>query len=127
MRTLIIGAGEVGYSLKRALEDKHEVFIRDKEKGDFKKIEVLNICYPPSKDFIKITKKYIEEYHPKVTIIHSTVPPGTTDKCGENVVHSPIHGKHPNLKEGIFTYVKYLGGKNAAADIFIGARSLFCE
>ena len=37
--------------------------------------------------------------------------PGTTKKCG--AVHSPVHGKHPDLKEGIETFVKYVGGDNA--------------
>lgn len=115
MKNLIIGGGEIGKSLFDVIKDKHETYIRDKDELKLDGVEVLNICYPPIKDFIRITKSYIKQYNPKVTIIHSTVSPGTTEKCGEMVVHSPVHGKHPNLQGGIRTFVKYVGGNNAYA------------
>src|SRR3990167_1500882 len=116
MKTLIIGAGEIGKSLQKVLSAKHEVFIRDKEDNfEVNDIEVLNICYPYHSTFIDATKAYIKRYNPKLTIIHSTVAPGTTRKCGEKVVHSPCHGKHPNLEGGIKTFVKYIGGTNTYA------------
>ena len=117
MNTLIIGAGEVGKSLVKVLSGAHKVFLKDKEKSDAipEQIDVLNICYPPSKDFIKITKAYIAQYKPRVTIIHSTVPPGTTEKCGDRVVHSPVHGKHPDISGGLLKWVKYLGGNDPFA------------
>jgi UDP-N-acetyl-D-mannosaminuronate dehydrogenase len=34
---------------------------------------------------------------------------------GEWVVHSPIHGKHPDLSGGIKTFAKYVGGSNPEA------------
>jgi len=113
MKNLIIGGGEIGKSLYEVLKYSHETYIRDVDDIKLDGVEVLNICYPPIKDFIKVTKAYIKQYNPKVTIIHSTVAPGTTEKCGENVVHSPVHGKHPNLQGGILTFVKYVGGNNA--------------
>ena len=115
MRTLIIGAGEIGKSLYNVLGVAHEVHLKDKEDLKIEDIDVLNICYPYSKDFVKITKEYIKKYNPKLTIIHSTVAPGTTSKCGDMVVHSPTHGKHPNLEEGIKTFVKYIGGDDIHA------------
>lgn len=116
MRTLIIGAGEIGKSLHSVLSEKHETYIRDKEDLELENIDVLNICYPPVKDFVKITKGYIAQYKPRLTIIHSTVVPGTTKQCGDMVVHSPVHGKHPNLQGGIKTFVKYIGGDNPYAN-----------
>lgn len=114
MKSLIIGAGEVGRSLYKVLKAtyKKDVRIRDIEipKILFNNMAVLNICYPYSKGFVKNTKKYIEEYTPNVVIIHSTVPVGTTRECGDMCVHSPIHGKHPNLDKGILTFKKYIGG-----------------
>ena len=48
-----------------------------------------------------------------LTIIHSTVMPGTTESVSKiiniPIVHSPIRGIHPNLYEGILTFVKYIG------------------
>lgn len=110
MRTLIIGAGEVGQSLKKVLETAHETYIRDKTHIDVKDVEVLNICYPYFPEFIVQTLEYIKLYNPKFTIIHSTVPVGTTRALGNTVVHSPIHGKHPDLSQSIRTFVKYVGG-----------------
>lgn len=129
MRSLIIGAGEIGKSLHNVLKGYHESYIRDQEDLKLENVDVLNICYPPIKDFVKVTKAYIEQYNPKVTIIHSTVAPGTTEACGKNVVHSPIHGKHPNLEKGIKTFVKYVGANNAYAgqlayDFLLEARIL---
>lgn len=115
MKTLTIGAGEIGKSLHSVLSGVYESYIRDKEDLKIEEIDVLNICYPPSKDFVKITKEYIAQYKPRITIIHSTVAPGTTSQCGDMVVHSPIHGKHPNLQQGIKIFVKYIGGNNAYA------------
>lgn len=123
MRTLTIGAGEIGKSLHAVFSEKHEAYLRDKEDLVLENIDVLNICYPPFKDFIKVTKGYIAQYKPKVTIIHATVAPGTTEKCGPMVVHSPVHGKHPDLQGGIKTFVKYIGGNNANA-VYLVAKFL---
>ena len=114
-KSLIIGSGEIGKALYEVLSEKHASWIRDLEDIEIDNVEVLNICYPPIKDFVKITKEYIKKYNPKVTIIHSTVAPGTTKLCGDMVVHSPIHGKHPDISLGIKTFVKYVGGDNPYA------------
>uniref|UniRef100_A0A6H1ZDZ8 Uncharacterized protein n=1 Tax=viral metagenome TaxID=1070528 RepID=A0A6H1ZDZ8_9ZZZZ len=119
-RTLVIGSGEVGSSLARVLKRCHIVMMRDKEEPDemtreaLKEhgIDVLNICFPYFDGFIDVVREYEKMYRPKYTIIHSTVPPGTTRELGGFFVHSPIHGKHPNLEGGIMTFVKYVGGIN---------------
>lgn len=115
MKSLIIGAGEIGTSLHNVLKKTHDSHIRDVEDLNLEGVKVLNICYPYFKDFVKETKEYIKQYNPKVTIIHSTVPPGTTKACGRMVVHSPVHGKHPNLEGGIKTFEKYVGADNPYA------------
>lgn len=68
----------------------------------------MNICFPYSENFCSQVEEYQRMYQPKVTIIHSTVPVGTSRKL--NALHSPVHGKHPNLAPGIRTFKKYLGG-----------------
>lgn len=110
MKTLILGKGEIGKSLGKVLEGAYEVIYKDTEplEGQF---DVINICYPYSRDFVKITKDYIKQYKPKLTIIHSTVPVGTTRKIG--AVHSPVNGKHPNLSKSILTFIKFIGANNA--------------
>lgn len=113
----IIGYGEIGKSL-------HEVYLDFKEydikiydpylniEDDIYNSEFLNICIPYTKNFISIVNNYILKYTPKITIIHSTVAPGTTSLIKGNVCHSPNRGLHPNLKEGIKTFLKYIGSEN---------------
>ena len=117
---LVIGIGEVGRSLFNVLKPHYNVFFRDKNDNLEGKFNILHICYPNVKDFIKISKFYIKKYEPKLAIIHSTIPVGYTKKIGFIAVHSPIRGLHPNLDKGIKTFVKYFGGKKAkeAAKIF---------
>lgn len=110
MKTLIIGAGEIGKSLKRVLEPVHEVYIRDKPDLDVEGIEVLHICFPYSEYFLDYAKHFIKQYKPTYTVIHSTVPVGTTKKL--KAYHSPVRGVHPNLTKALKTFVKYLAPKN---------------
>lgn len=115
MRTthLVIGAGEVGSSLASVLSEnpKNEVLLRDKNAQSNTTVDVMHICFPYSDKFKDYVLEYIKEYHPKLVIVHSTVPVGTCDSLG--VVHSPVKGVHPNLAEGIKTFTKYFGGKSA--------------
>jgi hypothetical protein len=117
---LIIGAGEVGQALYNILKNHYRVEIRDKNDDKNGIFRVLHIAYPPKKDFIRATKRYIKTYKPKLVIIHSTVAVSTTKKIAPFAVHSPIRGVHPRLEKGIRTFVKYFGGRDAkqAAKIF---------
>lgn len=119
----IMGYGEVGravdkfYNAPRLLK----IFsgppkIKDLNRDDgLEGVEILNICIPWNDNFIGIVKKEIKKIKPKLTIIHSTVTPGTTKKIGGMVVHSPVRGIHPNLYEGIKIFVKYIGADNKKA------------
>ncbi len=109
----ILGYGEIGQAIARFYKNPK---IKDLKRDDgLEGIDVLHICIPYSKDFVKIVKLQIRKIKPKLTIIHSTVAPGTTQKIGGLVVHSPIRGVHPNLFEGIKTFVKYIGSDNKKA------------
>jgi hypothetical protein len=59
---------------------------------------------------VTIVKIYKESFDSNIVIIHSTVSVGTTKKCGDDFVHSPIRGKHLNLEEGIKTFTKFFSG-----------------
>ena len=106
MTSLIIGYGEVGRGLHKVIKGK----AMDKEPiaGEF---DVIHICFPYSDNFTEQVKQYQLRYLPKITVIHSTVPIGTSDELG--AVHSPIRGVHPNIDKGIKTFVKFFGGKDA--------------
>jgi len=122
MKHLILGFGDVGRGLYELLTDgKNTVVAVDKDmelKGQF---DYLHVCFPYSAQFIDYINEYIFKHNPKLVIIHSTVPPGTTESiklCP--CVHSPVRGRHPSMTRDMKIYVKYFGGTHAeeAAKIF---------
>lgn len=131
--SLIVGAGEVGKGLFEVLHEAYpgKVFIRDIDEPEgLPPIQYLHLCFPftTRAQFRKQAKKYMRQYKPEIVIIHSTVAVGTTRSLGLSAVHSPIRGKHPNLAEGIRTFVKFIGSvgtdkemANRVAQYFINA------
>lgn len=109
MKHLIIGLGQVGTGVRAVLEcdafDKHTGVMAT---GQY---DVIHICYSYSDDFVQSVKDYKEQFGAKYIVIHSTVPVGTSTRCG--AVHSPIRGVHPYLEMSIRIFVKYFGGKDA--------------
>lgn len=109
----ILGYGEVGQAIARFFRNPK---IKDIKRDDgLAGVAVLHICLPWGNKFVETVKKEIKKINPKLTIIHSTVPPGTTQKIGGMAVHSPVRGVHPNLFEGIKTFVKYIGADDKKA------------
>jgi len=103
----ILGFGEVGKAIARFYKNPRIKDLNTKE--PLERLDVLNVCIPYSKEFIRIVKEEINNSKPDLTIIHSTVPVGTTEKLGRRVVHSPIRGVHPHLYKQIKSFVKYVG------------------
>ena len=124
----IIGYGEIGQSLEKLYLGKDFVIqINDTglDKSEIESnVDILNIAIPfTSKDtFVEVVSKYITEVKPELTIIHSTVTPGTTldvikNTKNNNIIHSPVRGVHPNLYEGLKTFIKFIGSDNKEATI----------
>ena len=94
-KVLIIGLGEVGQALFELFKEsrKFDVFgfdlnkekMRNAKKQLPKNVDVMHICYSchDQETFIFTTIKYIKKINPELTIIESTVPPGTTKKIFE--------------------------------------------
>ena len=112
---LVVGFGEVGHSLFELLKKsrKFDVYGLDIDKEKMKKIQqddlpkkvdILHVCYRCSnqEDFAETTMNYIRQFKPELTIINSTVPPGTTEKVhklsGSQIAHSPIRGMHTSIE-----------------------------
>ncbi|MDO8663400.1 MAG: hypothetical protein Q7K28_00980, partial [Candidatus Wildermuthbacteria bacterium] len=109
----ILGYGEVGQAIAKFFVNP---LIKDLKRDDgLAGVDILHICLPWSKNFIKIVQKEIKEIKPNLAIIHSTVAPGTVRKIGGMTVHSPVRGIHPHLYKGIKTFVKYIGADNKKA------------
>ncbi|MBI2045726.1 hypothetical protein HYT23_06715 [Candidatus Pacearchaeota archaeon] len=118
MKIGIMGYGEIGSSLHKVYSDFPEFDARIKElnwQDDLSGIEILNVCisFPSKERFVSSVCDAIEKYNPNLTIIHSTVKPGTTleviAQTKSRVVHSPVQGVHPYLYEGIKEFTKYIG------------------
>jgi hypothetical protein len=113
----VLGYGEVGRAISKFYKNPK---VKDLKRDDgLKGVEILNVCIPWGDRFIEIVKKEIKEIKPGLTIIHSTVTPGTTKKLSSifrgMVVHSPVRGIHPYLYLGVKTFVKYIGADNKKA------------
>lgn len=117
MNGLIIGNGEIGSSLFDVLKPHYPTKITGKT-YEPTEAEIIHICFPYSEEFESEVKRYQELFKPKYTIIHSTVPVGTSRKL--NAINSPVIGIHPRLEKSIRTFVKFIGGKEASevADYF---------
>lgn len=130
---LIIGLGEIGHTLFALYEEKKAEFAvygldldeaKMRSLGQTKskvpdKVDAMQVCLPcgnPDK-FAEVVANYAAQYKPKLTIINSTVPPGTTlkvaMKCGCQIVHSPARGVHISEEHMVWEmkrWPKYVGG-----------------
>lgn len=119
MKTIVMGGlGQVGKAIANIIDrhgEKAAILDKDFRPAVWSKFDVLHVCIPYSKDFVKIVKAEIFRYKPKLTIVHSTVPVGTTRKLGPMTAHSPVRGQHDRLEESLMRFVKYVGGTTKKA------------
>jgi UDP-N-acetyl-D-mannosaminuronate dehydrogenase len=90
-----------------------------------KKVDIIHICLPCTSqdEFATVVTDYIKRFQPKLTIINSTVPPGTTLDIHRRsnkgpIAHSPIRGVHKtpeHMKWEIRRWKKYIGGATKEA------------
>ena len=123
----IIGYGEIGQAIKKLYP--YPVKTKDlNEDIDLTGTEIMHICIPYGDFFISSVCNYIDQYSPETTIIHSTIPPLTTQtviqKTKARVFHSPVVGIHPYLLEGLLTSTKYIGADTPCDDIVDHFKSL---
>ena len=112
---IIVGLGEVGKPLFEIIKTKHEVFGVDIDFATpLNRCDVMHICFPfRDQKFVAQVVEYIERYQPALTIINSTVAPGTSRRVagesGAPVVSSPVRGKHARMREEMLHYTKFIG------------------
>jgi UDP-N-acetyl-D-mannosaminuronate dehydrogenase len=112
---VVVGMGEVGRPLFQILSRKFECAAVDIEPVEIKKpCSALHICYPfQAPNFVGTTAGYIQKYRPAVTIINSTIAPGTTRKVqalatDQAVAYSPVRGKHAKMESDMLRYKKFV-------------------
>ena len=105
------GMGSVGRALVTVLSKNNEVIIDDK-KSPFSSgtCGYLHISIPFSDNFYGDVLDAVQRHSPHETIIHSTVPVGTTRKIGTHVFHAPVRGQHSALESGLRKFKMPIAG-----------------
>jgi len=112
---VVVGLGEVGKPLSEIIRLRHEVFGVDIGlAASVNQCEVMHICFPfRDHKFVGQVREYIDCYQPRLTIVNSTVAPGTTRRIAiessKPVVNSPVRGKHVRMREEMLHYTKFIG------------------
>src|SRR5438094_7352852 len=112
---IIVGLGEVGKPLLEILKSRYHVFGVDiNQPAAIRQCDVMHVCFPFQDDpFVGQVVEYIHQYRPALTVINSTVAPGTTRRIavesGTAVVNSPVRGKHVRMQKELLHYVKFIG------------------
>ncbi len=114
-KTLVVGLGEVGGALVEVLERTRPILRHDIERREFSDpIGVMHVCIPfvSGAQFEPLAIEYIRRFKPELTIINSTVLPGTTrsisEKTASAVVYSPVRGKHVKMAKDLLHYFKFV-------------------
>ena len=116
---LIVGLGEVGRPLLEIMGSTYSTFGVDiNQPAPVSQCDVIHICFPFERSkFVGEVVDYIHRYRPALTVINSTVAPGTTRsvaiESGSAIVHSPIRGKHERMREELLNYTKFVGALDA--------------
>ena len=120
-RTLVVGLGEVGGALAAVLDRKEPVLRHDLDRVKIDDpIGTMHICIPfqSPHQFETVALGYISRFQPTLTIINSTVLPGTTrsiaEKSGSAVAYSPVRGKHVRMEQDLLHYCKFVAAPNRA-------------
>jgi UDP-N-acetyl-D-mannosaminuronate dehydrogenase len=132
-----VGLGEIGRTLFELLKEKDSFAVygfdldetkmraanqvRSKLPGE---VDTMHVCLPCKIQdyFVATVAGYSKQFNPKLLIINSTVPPGTTKRIQQNcqclVAHSPARGVHKSprhMKWEMKRWTKYVGGANSKA------------
>jgi UDP-N-acetyl-D-mannosaminuronate dehydrogenase len=112
---VIAGMGEVGRPLGQILSRAFDCIAVDIEPVEIaKSCDVLHICYPfQIAHFVETTVDYTHKYEPTLTVINSTVAPGTTRaiqaRLGTRLLaYSPVRGKHAHMEAEMLYYRKFI-------------------
>ena len=118
---LIVGLGEIGHPLSKLLSRSYSIFGYDvnRSKMDLKKykniknstVVFVHICIPFNKEFVKNIISACKKYDPRGVVIHSTIPPRTTEYLQKRleipVIYSATRGIHKRMNKDLQRYTKF--------------------
>jgi UDP-N-acetyl-D-mannosaminuronate dehydrogenase len=119
--TIVVGLGEVGRPLYEILGQTYDCVGVDIDSIRVTRpCSVMHICIPYQiPDFVGAASAYVAKYKPQLTVINSTVAPGTTQAVAASsrsqVVYSPVRGKHARMQSDLLRYRKFVGADDAKA------------
>jgi len=134
-KVLVVGLGEVGRPLFDLLRESGQFTVYGFDTDNAKmreagqghdelpsEVNVMHVCLPCNEQdkFVSIVVGYAKKFSPRLLIINSTVPPGTTLEVSKHcrclAAHSPVRGVHKSLehmKWELKRWTKYVGGVDA--------------
>jgi UDP-N-acetyl-D-mannosaminuronate dehydrogenase len=134
---LVVGLGEIGRALFELLKENAAFTVYGLDSDETKMhathqdasklptgIDTMHICLPckNQEKFVATVADYAKRFKPKLLIINSTVPPGSTKEvqqaCTCLVAHSPARGVHKSpehMKWELKRWTKYVGGADEEA------------
>jgi len=132
-RVLVVGLGDVGRPLLELLKESEHFAVYGFDINEEKmrevgqttvpsKVDVMHVCIPcvSRGEFVNAVAGYVKRFKPRLVIVNSTVPAGTTmevhKRCGCLVAHSPVRGVHESLehmKWELKRWTRYVGGADA--------------
>ena len=134
---LVVGLGEIGRTLFEILKEKDRFAVYGLDLNEMKMhetaqdqgklpkaVDTMHICFSckERENFVATVVPYAKRFKPRLLIINSTVPPGTTKEiqgdCECLVVHSPVRGVHKSpehMRWEMKRWTKYVGGADAKA------------
>jgi len=115
-KVLVVGLGEVGRPLFDLLRESGQFTVYGFDTDNAKmreagqghdelpsEVNVMHVCLPCNEQdkFVSIVVGYAKKFSPRLLIINSTVPPGTTLEVSKHcrclAAHSPVRGVHKRL------------------------------
>lgn len=118
---IVLGMGEIGNAvfenITENLGGEFQIYGIDKDQvrginvADIDKAEAMHVAIPWGESFVETVSDYVDLYQVALPIIHSTVPPGTTEQV-DRAVFCPVRGKHPDLAESLSTFIMPIGVKD---------------
>jgi len=117
-KDIVVGLGEIGMPILKLLSKKIPTDGFDKiEKLNSIKfpnivnIEIMHVCIPFTKSFVKNTIQLKAKFNPKIIVIHSTISPNTTKKLQAKldlpIIYSATRGVHKRMSKDLKRYTKF--------------------
>lgn len=129
-KNVIAGLGEIGTPILKLLSKSHLCLGYDINPNLVKKnqiiklskipTEFLHICIPFNKKFQTNVISLIQQFNPKIIVIHSTISPYTTKllqkKIPIPIIYSATRGIHKRMLQDLKKYTKFYALEKSAPD-----------